>query len=86
MKLKNGFWFCKCGLRAEHKASIGWACPDHGVAGYKIIVGDVVKTKALNGEIFIGKVIGLDRFGFADVSFDNVSESRILVTQLKKGE
>jgi hypothetical protein len=35
MKLENGFWFCKCGLRAEHKASIGWRCPEHGVAGYK---------------------------------------------------
>lgn len=49
-------------------------------------IGDTVKTKALNGETFIGKVIGLDRFGFADVSFNNVSETRILISQLEKGE
>lgn len=49
-------------------------------------VGDKVKTKAINGEIFYGDVISLDRFGFACVSFENVSESRIAISQLEKGE
>lgn len=47
-------------------------------------IGDVVSTKALNGATFSGKVIELDRFGFAVVSFDNVSETRIQLSQLTK--
>lgn len=49
-------------------------------------IGDTVKTKAINGESFVGEIITLDRFGFACVSFDNVSESRIAISQLEKGE
>jgi ribosomal protein S1 len=47
-------------------------------------IGDVVATKALNGATFSGTVVELDRFGFAVVSFGNVSESRIHISQLTK--
>jgi hypothetical protein len=47
-------------------------------------IGDAVSTKALNGETFRGKVVELDRFGFAVVSFDNISEARIQVSCLEK--
>ena len=47
-------------------------------------IGDVVTTKAINGATFSGTVIELDRYGFAVVSFGNVSESRIHTSQLTK--
>jgi hypothetical protein len=49
-------------------------------------IGDIVKTNSINGETFTGKIVDLDRFGFACVSFENVSESRIAISQLEKGE
>jgi hypothetical protein len=33
MILTNGFLYCQCGAKAIHKASIGWMCIEHGVAG-----------------------------------------------------
>ena len=49
-------------------------------------VGDRVNTRAINDEIFHGEIISLDRYGFAIVKISNVSESRIAVSQLEKGE
>lgn len=49
-------------------------------------IGDIVKTKSISGEMFIGKIVELDRFGFACVSFNDVSESRIAISQLERGE
>ena len=51
-----------------------------------IKIGDKVQTRAINGEMFFGQVIQLDRFGFAYVSFDGMSEMRISTAQLVKGE
>lgn len=47
-------------------------------------IGDTVKTIAVNGEAFIGKVIGLDSYGFATVTFSGISESRIQLIHLTK--
>lgn len=47
-------------------------------------IGDIVKTNAVNGETFIGKVIELDRYGFATVTFSGISESRIQLIHLTK--
>jgi hypothetical protein len=47
-------------------------------------IGDIVKTNAVNGETFIGEVIGLDRYGFATVTFSGISESRIQLIHLTK--
>lgn len=47
-------------------------------------VGDKVKTKAMNGETFIGNIIELDKYGFATVTFSGISESRIQVINLNK--
>lgn len=49
-------------------------------------VGDKVKTKAINGEVFYGDIISLDRYDFAVVNFNNISEARIAASQLEKGE
>jgi len=49
-------------------------------------VGDRVKTKAINGEIFCGEIISLDRYDFAIVKINNISESRIAVSQLENGD
>jgi ribosomal protein S1 len=49
-------------------------------------VGDKVKTKAINGDVFYGDIISLDRYGFAIVKINNISESRIALSQLDKGE
>jgi hypothetical protein len=49
-------------------------------------IGDAVQTRAINGEMFFGKVIELDRFGFAVVNFNGMSETRISTAQLVKGE
>jgi hypothetical protein len=55
--------------------------------GDKVLkVGDKVKTKAINGEIFYGDIISLDRYNFAIVNFNNISETRIAASQLEKGE
>jgi hypothetical protein len=51
-----------------------------------IKIGDKVQTRAINGEMFFGQVIQLDRFGFAYVSFDGMSEMRISLAQLMIGE
>jgi hypothetical protein len=47
-------------------------------------IGDKVKAKALNDEAFIGTVIALDQQGFAYVSFNGISEARILISELEK--
>ena len=47
-------------------------------------IGDKVKAKAVNDEAFIGTVIALDKFGFAYVSFNGISEARILISELEK--
>lgn len=47
-------------------------------------IGDKVKAKALNDERFIGTVIALDQQGFAYVSFNGISEARILISELEK--
>ena len=47
-------------------------------------IGDKVRTKAINDEVFIGTVMSLDKFGFASVSFNGISESRILISELEK--
>jgi ribosomal protein S1 len=49
-------------------------------------IGDKVKAKALNDEAFIGTVIALDQQGFAYVNFENISEARILITELESYE
>jgi hypothetical protein len=49
-------------------------------------IGDKVQTRAINGEMFFGQIIELDRFGFAVVSFNGTSEARISLTQLMIGE
>jgi hypothetical protein len=49
-------------------------------------IGDKVQTRAINGEMFYGQVIQLDRFGFAYVSFNGMSETRISLAQLMIGE
>jgi hypothetical protein len=49
-------------------------------------IGDKVKAKALNNEVFIGTVIALDQQGFAYVNFENISEARILISELESGE
>ena len=49
-------------------------------------VGDRVRTKAINGDVFYGDIISLDRYGFAIVKINNISESRIAVSQLEKGD
>lgn len=49
-------------------------------------IGDTVTTKDINGATYSGKIIELDRFGFAVVSFYDTSESRIQITELEKGE
>ena len=49
-------------------------------------VGDKVKTRAINGETFSGEIISLDRYGFAMVKINNISEARIALSQLEKGE
>jgi ribosomal protein S1 len=49
-------------------------------------VGDKVKTKAINGDVFCGDIISLDRYDFAIVNFNNISETRIAASQLEKGE
>ena len=49
-------------------------------------VGDKVKTKAINGEIFHGEIISLDRYDFAIVKINSISESRIAVSRLDKGD
>jgi ribosomal protein S1 len=55
--------------------------------GDKVLkVGDKVKTKAINGDVFYGDIISLDRYGFAIVKINNISESRIALSQLDKGE
>lgn len=51
-----------------------------------LTVGDKVKTRAINGELFRGEIISLDRYGFAIVKISNVSESRIALSELDKGE
>jgi hypothetical protein len=48
------------------------------------IVNDIVTTKALNGATYKGRIVELDNFGFAVVSFGNISESRIHISQLTK--
>ena len=47
-------------------------------------VGDKVNTKSLNGDIFNGEIIALDKFKYAYVRIDGVSEARIPLTQLTK--
>jgi hypothetical protein len=55
--------------------------------GDKVLkVGDKVKTKAMNGEVFYGDIISLDRYNFAIVKINSISETRIAVSQLEKGE
>lgn len=55
--------------------------------GDKVLtVGDKVKTRAINGDLFRGEIISLDRYGFAIVKISNVSESRIALSELDKGE
>jgi ribosomal protein S1 len=55
--------------------------------GDKVLkVGDKVKTKAINGEVFYGDIISLDRYNFAIVKINSISETRIAVSQLEKGE
>lgn len=49
------------------------------------IINDIVSTKSINGEMFAGRIVELDNFGFAVVSF-GVSESRIHISQLTKGQ
>jgi predicted RNA-binding protein with RPS1 domain len=48
------------------------------------IVNDIVTTKDINGATYRGRILELDAFGFAVVSFGNVSESRIHISQLTK--
>lgn len=45
-------------------------------------VGDTVNAKALNGEIFSGEIIALDRFNYAYVRISGASEARIPLSQL----
>jgi ribosomal protein S1 len=55
--------------------------------GDKVLkVGDKVKTRAINGETFSGEIISLDRYGFAIVKINNISEARVALSQLEKGE
>ena len=48
------------------------------------IVNDIVTTKDINGNTHRGRILELDNFGFAVVSFYNASESRIHISQLTK--
>jgi len=47
-------------------------------------IGDTVITKTINNEEFTAKIVELDRFGFAVVSFNNISEGRVHTSQLTK--
>jgi hypothetical protein len=48
------------------------------------IINDVVTTKDVSGNTHRGRIVELDNFGFAVVSFYGASESRIHITQLTK--
>jgi ribosomal protein S1 len=51
---------------------------------FMFIVNDIVTTKDISGATYRGRILELDGFGFAVVSFGNVSESRIHISQLTK--
>ena len=47
-------------------------------------IGDKVITKDINGATYSGKIVEIDRYGFAVVSYNNISETRIQITELTK--